>query len=291
MINRKWIIAGYAAALTSILLVVILLGNAFLTETRGGGERENSSRAESAAYSDGEETVSSNGDTYDEGEGRSEEAFVQEQSDLLSTAMGQADYGAEILTLSGKELWNRFDGAVLTGDSRVVGFSLYTNIPDSNVLARNGATIDALDGFIPQIAALKPERVYVAYGINDIKSAVGGKTAKSYAGYAEEKIGRLEEELEDAEIYVNSILPVSPLLEKKDRDYRKVTEYNKELRDMCLRRGWHYIDNSAIAVKYADLYVSDGVHLQAGFYEHWGRNMLIVQAGVHIDEGGTGVDR
>ena len=60
---------------------------------------------------------------------------------------------------------------------------------------------------------------------------------------------------------------------------------------MCGKRGWHYIDNDSLAAKYGDLYVSDGIHLEAGFYEHWGRNMLIVQAGVHMDEGGTGVDR
>ena len=66
---------------------------------------------------------------------------------------------------------------------------------------------------------------------------------------------------------------------------------HRELKEMCRKHGWHFIDNDSIASKYADLYVSDGIHLEAGFYEHWGRNMLMVQAGVHTVEGGTGVDR
>ena len=205
--------------------------------------------------------------------------------------MEQADSAAEIMTLTGKDLWSRFDGAVLTGDSRVVGFSLYTGIPDSNVKARNGATIALLPEFVPEIAALKPESVFVAYGINDIKSAVGGKTAAQYAEYAGKKISEMEKALDGAEIYVNSILPVSPSLAEHDPEYRKVDAYNRELKEMCRKHGWHFIDNDSIAAKYADLYVSDGIHLEAGFYEHWGRNMLMVQAGVHTGEGGTGVDR
>ena len=276
MVNKKWIAAGYAAALASIIIVFILLGAAFLTERAENAKRTDSGWTQSAAVADGQ--TDGNADAAG-GEDEAQENFVKEQSETLSDAMDRAEHDAQILTLEGKELWSRFDGSVLTGDSRVVGFSLYTGIPDERVLARNGATIEQLDGYITQIAALKPQRVYIAYGINDIKSSVGGKTAGAYALFAGEKIRKLEEALDGAEIYVNSILPASPSLEEKDRDYQKVNDYNAELRAMCSRNGWHYIDNSAIAKKYADLYVGDGVHLQAGFYEHWGRNMLLADSG------------
>ena len=298
MINKKWITAGYAAALISIILVFLLLGAAFLTERTYSAEQKDSGTARNAeagrSEADGSAETGSgeadgpahagenDADKYADGGDREDapqQSFVKEQTEMLSDAMDRAEYEAQILTLEGKDLWSRFDGAVLTGDSRIVGFSLYTGIPDASVLARNGATIEQLDGYVAQIAALKPQRVYIAYGINDIKSAVGGKTAESYAHFAEGKIKKLEEALDDTEIYVNSILPVSPALEERDRDYRKVTDYNAELRAMCDRNGWHYIDNSIIAYEYADLYVSDGVHLQAGFYEHWGRNMLLADSG------------
>ena len=290
MINKKWIAAGYAAALTSIILVVVLLGTAFLSDKKEAGGRTEPPAEQTAADTDSGRSDAAEGEAAEDGaaareekESYGEEGYVEEQSDLLSTVMDQTNAGAEILTLSGKELWSRFDGAVLTGDSRVVGFALYTDIRRGNVKARNGATIAALPGFVSEIAALDPDRVFVAYGINDIKSAVGGNTAEAYAQYAEKRIGELEEALDGAEIFVNSILPVSPQLERKDSAYSKVPDYNAELEKMCLKRGWHFIDNSNIAVKYGDLYVSDGIHLKAGFYEHWGRNMLLVESGVHID--------
>ena len=291
MIDKKLIAAGYAAAVGSIIIVTLLLGAAFLSDIYRGREQEEPAAVRNTAVGSETQQAQAQVPAEAEGEENTGEDWVEEQSDLLSTVMEETNSAAEIMTLSGKELWSRFDNAVLTGDSRVVGFSLYTGIPAGRVKARNGATIAELSGFVPEIAALKPQRVFVAYGINDIKSSVGGKTASQYAGYAEEKIAELDEALDGAEIFVNSILPVSPSLAERDPVYRKVDEYNAELRKMCAKRGWHYIDNDSLAAKYGDLYVSDGIHLEAGFYEHWGRNMLIVQAGVHIDEGGTGVDR
>ena len=289
MADKRLLAAGRAAALGSIILVLVLLGIAFGIDLGTGKGKEESSDLRSTGEVNTDKETS--GSAGAEEEAGSAEVRTDEQADILSTAMEQADSAAEIMTLTGKDLWSRFDGAVLTGDSRVVGFSLYTGIPDSNVKARNGATIALLPEFVPEIAALKPESVFVAYGINDIKSAVGGKTAAQYAEYAGKKISEMEKALDGAEIYVNSILPVSPSLAEQDPEYRKVDAYNRELKEMCRKHGWHFIDNDSIAAKYADLYVSDGIHLEAGFYEHWGRNMLMVQAGVHTGEGGTGVDR
>ena len=291
MIDKKLMAAGYAAAVGSIIIVPLLLGAAFLSDLRRGREQAEPAAVQDTAGSVGTGETQTQVPAEEKEEENTGEAWVEEQSDLLSTVMDQTNSAAEIMALSGKELWSRFDGAVLTGDSRVVGFSLYTGIPAAQVKARNGATIAELPGFVPEIAAMRPQRVFVAYGINDIKSFVGGRTAAQYAGYAEEKIAEMEDALDGAEIFVNSILPVSPSLAEQDPVYRKVDEYNSELRKMCGKRGWHYIDNDSLAAKYGDLYVSDGIHLEAGFYEHWGRNMLIVQDGVHIDEGGTGVDR
>lgn len=295
MINKKWMTVGYAAAVISIIAVALLLGTALWEERRGDqGQAADQTRTETgstagtvpglADESEGDKTASS-------ATGRSAVPLSETEADEKESERERAEYEARILSLSGSDLWRLFDGAALTGDSRVVGFSLYTGIADSNVWAQNGATIDALGGFIPQIAAMKPDRVYIAYGINDIKSSVGGGSGEEYASYAEKKIENLEEELGETEIYVNSILPVSPSLQQSDPVYQKVSDYNRELEKMCRRRGWHFIDNSTVAFQYADLYVGDGVHLQAGFYEHWAKNMLLAEPGFRGDEGGTGVDR
>ena len=183
---------------------------------------------------------------------------------------------ADILLLSDEELWERFDDAVLIGDSRVEGFRLYTSVPSGRILAQNGATILHMDSVAGQAADLAPESIFIAYGINDIKSELG-KDAQGYAALAEEKIGALSQMAPEAEIYVNSILPASPARESAEPVYRKVPAYNEALHAMCERRHWHFVDNSGIAQAHSSLYVDDGIHLTAGFYRYWGQNMLLTQ--------------
>lgn len=265
MIDKKWLATGTAAAVLSVVIVAFFFVLCVITDS---GEE-----ADSHETASGWEFYSRTEDGQTDADSDEETAGTSAQEDAQARR-------AEIEGLEGSELWAKFDDAVLTGDSRVAGFPLYTGIPSGRVFARNGATIMALPGFIDGIAALDPERVYIAYGINDIKSGVGGGTAAAYALYAQERIRELEDSLDGAEIYVNSILPASASLQARDPDYRKVYDYNIQLREMCARCGWHYIDNSELAEEHEDLYVSDGIHLTMGFYEYWARNMLIQSPGV-----------
>ena len=260
MVDKKWLAAGTAAAVLSVVVVAVFFILCVVTDHR---KEENGSETLSGweFYSKAED-----GQTDADPEEAAAESLADEETEV---------HRARIDALEGEELWARFDDAVLTGDSRIVGFSLYTGIPSGRVFAKNGATIMALPGFIDGIAALDPKKVYVAFGINDIKSGVGGGTASSYAQYVRERITELEDALDGADIYVNSILPASTSLRAKDPDYRKVDDYNAQLREMCGRCGWLYIDNSELAKEREDLYVSDGIHLTAGFYEYWARNMLL----------------
>ena len=266
MIDKKWLAAGTAAAVLSAVIVAVFFVLCVITDS---GEET------------GSHETASGWEYYSQTEDGRTDASPVEETAGTSEEEAQARK-AEIEGLEGSELWAGFDGAVLTGDSRVVGFSIYTGIPSGSIFAQNGATIMALPGFIDGIAALDPERVYVAYGINDIKSGVGGGTAAAYALYAQERIRELEDALDGAEIYVNSILPASASLQARDPDYRKVYDYNTQLKEMCTRCGWHYIDNSELAEEHEDLYVSDGIHLTMGFYEYWARNMLIQSPGSSV---------
>ena len=210
----------------------------------------------------------------------------------ISEALQLAYYDgqkARILALSDEELWQQFDDAVLIGDSRVEGFKLYTSVPQSHVLSKNGATVLHMDSVISSAAYIEPSRIYIAYGINDIKAGLG-TDAQGYASLVEEKINVLRDALPDARINVNSILPASAGRTASDRDYQKVPAYNEALMQMCERRGWTFIDNSEIAQEYSSLYVSDGIHLTAGFYRFWGQNMLLAGIEGEQDDGENRID-
>ena len=94
MVNKKWIAAGYAAALASIIIVFILLGAAFLTERAENAKRTDSGWTQSAAVADGQ--TDGNADAAG-GEDEAQENFVKEQSETLSDAMDRAEHDAQIL--------------------------------------------------------------------------------------------------------------------------------------------------------------------------------------------------
>ena len=213
---------------------------------------------------------------------RTEQAI---QDDIMEKAVRIAyleGQKAMLDSLDDAALWERFDGAALIGDSRVEGFKLYTSVPQSHVFSKNGATILHMDSVTDAVALMDPQRVFIAYGINDIKAVLGGD-ASGYAEVASEKIRTLSERIPEAEIYVNSILPASPSRTAADKDYQKVPLYNEALREMCEENGWIFIDNTEMAQENSALYVNDGIHLTAGFYRYWGQNMLFAEIEEHAE--------
>ena len=213
---------------------------------------------------------------------RTEQAI---QDDIMEKAVRIAyleGQKAMLDSLDDAALWERFDGAALIGDSRVEGFKLYTSVPQSHIFSKNGATILHMDSVMDAVAIMDPQRVFIAYGINDIKAVLGGD-ASGYAEVASEKIRTLSERIPEAEIYVNSILPASPSRTAADKDYQKVPLYNEALREMCEENGWIFIDNTEMAQENSALYVNDGIHLTAGFYRYWGQNMLFAEIEEHAE--------
>lgn len=49
---------------------------------------------------------------------------------------------------------------MILGDSRAVGFSYYQFLPENQVLAKNGATIDDIPDYMDQIVALNPSSIF-----------------------------------------------------------------------------------------------------------------------------------
>ena len=92
-------------------------------------------------------------------------------------------------------VWQEFSDAVILGDSRAVGFSYYSFLDASRVLASSGERIDAIDGHIEDLKKLDPAYIFLCYGINDL-GWYG--SAQDYADTLLEKIRLLRRELSSA---------------------------------------------------------------------------------------------
>ena len=100
-------------------------------------------------------------------------------------------------------------GNVFLGNSIIEGFDLATYFPDARMVNR-GIVGDHLDGLIDRLdnsaVALKPEKLFLMIGINDIGDQRNDEYLKSLFLIL---IDTLQAELPETEIYLHSILPTS----------------------------------------------------------------------------------
>ena len=171
-------------------------------------------------------------------------------------------------------VWSLFEDYVLLGDSRAVGFYFYEYLPESRVLAEAGATIRNLQEHIPDLVEINPSRLFLCYGLNDVSIGIW-PTPESYVEEYAEIIAEIRQKLPDVDIYISSILPArDPAFEQSSAWY-DIPQYSAAVKEMCEEIGCYYVDNDALAEKYADLWEVDGIHVQRDFYPHWAANMIL----------------
>lgn len=169
-------------------------------------------------------------------------------------------------------VWDELDILIL-GDSRAVGFYHYEFVPQARALAQGGGKITDIEEELDQIKAINPEHIFLCFGLNDV--GIGfWPTGEEYAAVCDEEIQILQEELPNATIYLNSILPATGVGLEADPDYPRIGEYNEAMEAMCKEKGYHFVNNTQVAEEHTDLYAADGLHLNDTFYKYWAANML-----------------
>lgn len=183
-------------------------------------------------------------------------------------------------------VWSLFEDYVLLGDSRAVGFSYYDFLPEDRVIAEGGATILDLQENIPNIVALNPSNVFLCYGLNDVSIGVWS-TPEEYTTQFADIIAELQAQLPDVNIFISSILPArDPAFEQSEAWYN-IPEYSDAVGVMCDNISHcYYVDNDETAEEYADLWDTDGIHVQKDFYPHWATNMIVEVYGVSLADSG-----
>lgn len=169
-----------------------------------------------------------------------------------------------------------YKDSVLMGDSRVVGFSTYHYVPDNQVFAVAGGTLEDISNWVEDIGRIKPKYIYISFGVNDMGLEIGkDKGEDGYAQVLKEQVGKLLEVSPNSKIIVNSIIDATPEAVAKSPAWSKVGEYNAQLKKACEEMNWYYVDNSALSNQgTAPIYQPDGVHFTDSFYYEWAANML-----------------
>ena len=176
-----------------------------------------------------------------------------------------------------------FADAVFLGDSRTEGFYLYSGLEEGTYLYAVGATVESVfskptqeteAGKVPMLdalAELECGKVYIMLGANEL----GWPRSEAFHDQYGKVIDRVRADHPDAEVVIQSILPVSAVQEAKGSyvNNGRIQAYNTILEELALEKECPYL-NVGEAVTGEDgclrpELTTDGIHLNTAGCKEW----------------------
>lgn len=123
-----------------------------------------------------------------------------------------------------------FDDVAFVGDSRTDGFRLYSGLNRGTYFCVTGETVASADC----------GKIYLMLGVNEL----GWKGTDIFRGHAENLIRRLKADHPDAELVIQSLLPVSTEQDAKGSyvNNQRILAYNQVWRELAEENGCAYVD-------------------------------------------------
>lgn len=207
-------------------------------------------------------------------------AYIKEQEALKTKKLSKKLTNKRIeekttLIKEGKiDVFSMFDDYALYGDSRVYGFGSYGFLPWNSVFAAAGNTILNITDFNDQVKQINPSNLYFSYGVNDMGLDLK-KEGGTYADLYEEKVKEVLKIVPKAHVFINSIIPPTAETLAETPRWGKANEYNTQLKAMCEKNGWTYIDVTSVTGNGdPEYYQADGVHFIRDIYPIWAQKMI-----------------
>ena len=130
----------------------------------------------------------------------------------------------------------KFADCLILGDSITQGLYEYGVLDEANVQADRGTEVSEvsskkIEEHIKKAKEMKPEVLFLAYGMNDIEAQNGNASGfvKAYKNVIED----LKESLPDTKIYVNCILPAAQSAIETRPLFANVPKFNQKLKKLC----------------------------------------------------------
>ncbi|MGI5893970.1 MAG: GDSL-type esterase/lipase family protein [Candidatus Merdivicinus sp.] len=175
------------------------------------------------------------------------------------------------------------DDAIFIGDSLTDGLAVYNVLPREQVLANTGINPQTIltkecieqngteKTVVEAASELDPEEIYIMLGAN----GVAFLNFDDIIGWYSELIDELQTDHPDANIYVQSILPVTrgKELEQENLTNERIRTLNEQIAAMAEEQEVFYL-NVAEAIADEDGYLpdelsSDGMHFGVSTYNTW----------------------
>ena len=153
----------------------------------------------------------------------------------------------------------KFADCLILGDSITQGLYEYGVLDEANVQADRGTEVSEvsskkIEEHIKKAKEMKPEVLFLSYGMNDIEAQNGNASGfvKAYKNVIED----LKESLPDTK----SAIETRPL-------FANVPKFNQKLKKLCKKEKVTFIDNTDLVKQ--EYYADDGIHMSPSYYTKW----------------------
>lgn len=159
---------------------------------------------------------------------------------------------------------------VFFGNSIIAGSDFQTYFSDKKIvtLGYPGQNLRGMRRRVEHITLCHPKKVFVMGGINDLHR----QTPETTAGRLKLLLSEIQEALPNAEIYIQSILPICHNMERTYKECKIIEQTNVLIKETVEKHGAIYVDLYSLYFDGRQLEPSlskDGVHLYPEAYERW----------------------
>lgn len=175
------------------------------------------------------------------------------------------------IELKEKTLVERFENAIILGDSIAKQLVVNKILPTNKVLFQQKASVSTIQEEILSIIEKQPEVVFLEIGFYDLTNYKGDNA--TFITEYKKRITQLTAGLPNAKICINNILPVQQVAINQQPYNANYNHFNREIKAMCSTLGLIYIDNDPIIRKMSYSFEINGIHPTNEYYMQWAKHM------------------
>ena len=215
------------------------------------------------------EIIEENNDIHEE---------IKEENNDIEEGKGEG-------TTSNKSTNVKFDETVaFIGDSRTQGFIMYNGLKDVQDYSYVGLMVDTAVSkkfvktsngekitLLEDMKGKNTKRVYIMLGVNEL----GWSYPQVFKSKYKELIKKIKKIKPNAQIYVQSIIPVTKSRDKSDKYFNntRIEQYNKLVKEVALEENVEYLNVQSALVN-SEGYLPeetspDGIHIGKSYCEKW----------------------